>query len=275
MQLNQIRHLVEKIGGVHNSTLDPLPKLPQTSAPILQTAPSPIIVNEREVRRSWTDALVSVNATSERLGDVATRVAQVQNRLVTINWGLADYKELADQLLTAAKDLYGHARTELRTLSNLKNSLEIATETKIEEYANNPLYLVDSLIPNSNQVTLPRACTEALVPLIRTSIINRKIGTTSDEVVKRERTQQHQIRQSNNPQLHVSTDAVSGNYGTSQNRFPDFNQEEWVDQNDDYHKDYYLEDSYNDTITFGTEINVTDSLRSRSLGLGETRLQID
>ena len=270
----------------HNSTsLDPIVRNPAVS-PAKTTLSQLLISNERDVKLAWRNAITNVNTTSDRLGEVASRVAQVQSRLVTTNWAVADHKELGDQLLTAAKDLYGYARSQLFALNGFRNSMKTLIETKLEVNGENLLYLVDERHPNTNQVTLPAACTEALIPLMRTNNRDqetqslyeneRKISATEINAEHRTRADHYSI-----PSPHTISALEANGQNTPESRFPEFNQDEWVDANDEYHQDYHLQDEveentrFNDSFVSDHETNLTDSMKSESFGLGETRLQID
>lgn len=179
---------------------------------------------------SWERVVEEVNTTSDRLGAVASKVVQVQNRLISTNWEpLNDRKDLADQLLTTAKDLYGFARSQLQVLTDLRITVQRVLASKPIISVNQSLTLHDT--DYGNEIRLPLACTQALLPLLTTQ--PAKSGSQS----KNEEKIDDSTDDENIPVWYTDPDIISGNYGTPQRRYPNYRDDDW-DHYDDYPQDY-------------------------------------
>ncbi|XP_018024270.1 uncharacterized protein LOC108680025 [Hyalella azteca] len=233
-QLGELRQLVHKMGSQNTSMVT-------SPYGYHLTRVSPNMDNT--LMEAWIQVVRGVNSTSDRLGAVAGRVAQVQNNLISTTWtALGDRKDLVDQLLTSAKDLYGYARNQLQVLSDLSFNIEKTLSSRPPpEIPSQSLTLRDFNPKSLTEVRLPHACTEALRPLLRFQALEENRATDTVNGVKADRKASASGNTDDDdaiPAWYTDPDIVSGNYGTPQRRFPSFREDDWPDQYDEYSQDY-------------------------------------
>ena len=120
-----------------------------------------------EIKKLFDRVYDTVSVSSNRIGNAATRVSRVQDHLISVDHDSL-YKDEVDQLLTAAKDLYGNARAQVNSLNDVSESLRSLFNSTFTSVAHGKMYL-GSAATNKSSVLLPEICSDVLSSFIYSS----------------------------------------------------------------------------------------------------------
>ncbi|XP_068241760.1 myosin-7-like isoform X2 [Palaemon carinicauda] len=277
MQLNELKRLVEHLTDTNGTASGTYSQSEsgQEAQEILRNLrdshelPSEASGKLSEMHATILKIIEAANLTASRLENVEERIEGVSRTLLDIDWSNVRQKEPADQLVTAAKDLKGYARDQIIQSLNLYQALLTTLEqiTLLSQSSPDPqsptdevywpsdvdfsfpIYLSDEghAPIRETHLTLPRACTSALLDLLKSlPEFKRSIPTTPAPPVRRSKVrkskhgdEEEEYDDDDIPAWYTDPDFLSGNYGTPDLGYPVFREDEWRDMGD-YASDDYL-----------------------------------
>lgn len=212
------------------------------------------------------EAVEVTNHTVARLEEVENYVDSVAADLLNTEWRDHHQKDTADQLVTAAKDLKGHAQEQiLQSLDfyeillmvleqfNANASARASHDQPAASTTTPPL----ELLSDAASLTLPSTCTAALLQQI-TSMKTRQTSTLGntdstplaganpgqqrqedrqEDVLEGEEAgddRENEEEEEDVPAWYTDPVFLSGNYGTPDRGLPVFREEDWVDMDNAY-----------------------------------------
>lgn len=213
------------------------------------------------VQEVLLDAVDAANHTVARLEEVEGFVDDVTVDLLNIEWTDRRQKDVADQLVTAAKDLKGYAEEQkiqsrelyselLAVIEQFNASITISlSQGQAATPAPSPSL---ELLGDAAPLRLPPTCTAALLQQVRelqrseTSLHphtpqqpladaapDHHENQQSEEVREGQREEEEE-EEEDVPAWYTDPVFLSGNYGTPDRGLPVFREEDWVDMEDLY-----------------------------------------
>lgn len=264
-QLSELKEVVMKLGQL--GTAPNVTQEPATTRtkPERQTLGDAAAV-PGEVQDAILEAVEVTNHTVARLEEVEGYVDNVAADLLNTEWRDRHQKDSADQLVTAAKDLKGHAQEQiLQSLDfyeillmvleqfNANTSVRASQDQPAAPTTTPPLELLSDAAP----LTLPSTCTAALLQQITSMKARQTIALpntdstplagadpgqqgqeeSQEDVLEGEEAEEegeNEEEEEDVPAWYTDPVFLSGNYGTPDRGLPVFREEDWLDMDNAY-----------------------------------------
>ncbi|XP_045115374.1 uncharacterized protein LOC123506974 isoform X2 [Portunus trituberculatus] len=264
-QLSELKDVVTKMGQLGtapNVTQEPATTRTKAEGQTLGDAAAV----PGEMQNAILQAVDVTNHTVARLEEVEGYVDTVAADLLNTEWRDSRQKDSADQLVTAAKDLKGHAQEQiLQSLDfyeillmvleqfNANSSVKASQDQPVASTTMPPLELLSDAAP----LTLPSTCTVALLEQITsmkmrqtsalansddTPLAGADPGQQGQEERQKDVLEEEEVEDKGDdeeeeedvPAWYTDPVFLSGNYGTPDRGLPVFREEDWVDMDDAY-----------------------------------------